>query len=161
MVLHSTSNSSAFSILFQDPNICHLVAFFEFYFVVHRNGKTHQMVNSFSFLISRLLDGIELSVWISKSPIMSPALAFYYYFTPSEFFTPVLISDISLESEWHQVSSGLQDCSQYFDQCYQCSSLNNLDFSFHFRLFQVSFQSFGNRSKCNNQNWYHHHFHVS
>ena len=36
-----------------------------------------------------------------------------YYFTPCEFFTSALADDILLESEWQQVSSGLQGSSQY------------------------------------------------
>ena len=36
-----------------------------------------------------------------------------YYFNPFEFFTPALNDDISLESEWQQVCSALQDFSEY------------------------------------------------
>ena len=32
---------------------------------------------------------------------------------PFEFFTPVLVDGLSLESEWQRFSSGLQDSSQY------------------------------------------------
>ena len=47
---------------------------------------------------------------------------FYYYFIPSEFFALPLAGDLSPESERQQVSSGLQDFSQYFDrsQLYFC-----------------------------------------
>ena len=34
-------------------------------------------------------------------------------FTSWEFFTSVLADGLSLEFEWQQVSSNLQDCSQY------------------------------------------------
>ena len=38
---------------------------------------------------------------------------FFTYITPCEFFTPVLVDGLSLKSELQQVSSGLQDYSQY------------------------------------------------
>ena len=37
---------------------------------------------------------------------------YYYYFTPLEFFTSVLADGFSMEFEWQQVSSSLQDSSQ-------------------------------------------------
>ena len=37
-------------------------------------------------------------------------------FTPLEFFTSVLADALSLEFEWQQVSSNLQDSSQYSDR---------------------------------------------
>ena len=39
-----------------------------------------------------------------------------YYFTACEFFISALTGGILLESEWHQVSSTLQDSSQYSNQ---------------------------------------------
>ena len=55
-----------------------------------------------------------------------------YYFTPWKFFTPALAGGLSQESEWQQVSSGLQDSSQYSSQSKKkrCS-LVGLDSSFH------------------------------
>ena len=35
---------------------------------------------------------------------------------PCEFLTPLLADDLSVEAEWHQVSSSLQDSSQYSDR---------------------------------------------
>ena len=55
------------------------------------------------------------------------------------------------------VSSGLQDSSQYSGQSQQCCSLNCLDSSSDFQLFQFPFQSFGDSSKHTKYNWYHHH----
>ena len=57
---------------------------------------------------------------------------YYNYFTPWEFFTPVLTNDLSLVSEWQQVSLGLQDSSQYSGQSQQCYSLNGLNSSSSF-----------------------------
>ena len=37
----------------------------------------------------------------------------FYYYTGYKFFTSVLLGGLSLESEWQQVSSGLQDSSEY------------------------------------------------
>ena len=36
--------------------------------------------------------------------------------TPYEFFTPTFANNLSLESEWQQVFSGLLDSSQYSDR---------------------------------------------
>ena len=49
-----------------------------------------------------------------------------------ECFTPALADGLSLESEWLQVSSGLQDSSQYSDRPQQCYSLYGLGSSFDF-----------------------------
>ena len=38
---------------------------------------------------------------------------YYYYFPPFEFFPPLFNDDHSLEFKWQQVSSSLQDSSQY------------------------------------------------
>ena len=48
---------------------------------------------------------------------------YHYYFTPCEFFTPALVGDHSLKFERQQVSSGLQDSSQYSSQSQQCCSV--------------------------------------
>ena len=52
--------------------------------------------------------------------------------TPCEFYTPVLADGLSQESEWQQVSSGLQDSSQYSSQSQQCNSLDGLGLSSNF-----------------------------
>ena len=38
---------------------------------------------------------------------------YYYYFTPWEFFPSVIADCFPLEFEWQQISSSLQDSSQY------------------------------------------------
>ena len=45
--------------------------------------------------------------------IFSFNFVFYYDFTSCDFSTPVLAGSLSLQSERQQVSSGLQDSSQY------------------------------------------------
>ena len=46
--------------------------------------------------------------------------------TPQEFFTSVLADGFSLEFEWLQVSSSLQDSSQYSGRPQQCCRLDSL-----------------------------------
>ena len=55
----------------------------------------------------------------------------------ASFFTPMLTSGLSLSSKWHQISSGLQDSSQYSSQsqqCYSLEGLNSSDFQFLFPI---------------------------
>ena len=84
----------------------------------------------------------------------------YYYLLSFEFFTSALVNGFSLEFEWQQVSSSLQDSSQYFGRSQQCYSLDSLHSSSYFQVLQPLYQSFGDCTKCTNYNWYHHHFHV-
>ena len=48
---------------------------------------------------------------------MNPLRSLFAYFiiiiTPYEFFTPELTGGLSLESDWQQVSSSLQDSPEY------------------------------------------------
>ena len=60
-------------------------------------------------------------------------MAFYYHFTLYGFFKPGLASGNSLESEWQQVSSGIQDSSQYFGRPQQCCSFDDHGSSFDFQ----------------------------
>ena len=53
-----------------------------------------------------------------------------------EFFTPELPDGYSLEFGWKQVSSGLQDISQYSGRSQKSSSLNGLYSSYYFQVFQ-------------------------
>ena len=64
----------------------------------------------------------------------------YYYY--SAFFAPALTGGLSLKFERQQVSSGLQDSSQY---CQQCCSLNGLNSSSDFKYFLSPFQVSGDR----------------
>ena len=50
---------------------------------------------------------------------------YYYYFTHLEFFTSALADGISLEFEWQQVSSSLQDSSQYSGRAYRLDGLHS------------------------------------
>ena len=81
------------------------------------------------------------------------------HFTPWEFSTPVWAVGPSLESEWELVSSALQN-SEYSGQCQQSCSLNSLDSSLIFKLYQSWFRFFMGRSKYINDNWYHCHPHI-
>ena len=80
-------------------------------------------------------------------------------FHSSSFFPTALTNGLSLESEWQQVSSSLQDSSQYSDRSQQCCSLDNS--SSDFQLFQSFSQAFGDRSKRANYNLYDRHLHLS
>ena len=71
-----------------------------------------------------------------------------------------LLVDLSLEFEWQQVSSSLQDSFQYSNWSQQCCSLNGLYTSSYFHILLSLYQSFSDYTKSTNYNWYHHHFHV-
>ena len=58
-------------------------------------------------------------------------------FTPLEFFTSVLADGFSLEFEWQQVSSSLQDTSQYFGRPQQCCRLDSLYPSSNLQVLQA------------------------
>ena len=106
-----------------------------------------------------------------------------------EFFTPALGNGFSLEFEWQQVSSSLQESSQYSDRSHWCSSLEGnfqvpclfinlsvtvprasitidiiVSFMFHsfcyFQVIQSLYKSFADCTKSTNYNWCYRHFHV-
>ena len=52
------------------------------------------------------------------------------------FFTSILTDGFSLEFEWQQVSSGLQDSSQYSGRSQKCCSLDGLHSSSNFQIHQ-------------------------
>ena len=56
---------------------------------------------------------------------------------PLEFFTSVLADGFSLEFEWQQVSSSLQDSSQYPGHPQQCCRLDSLYPSANFQVLQA------------------------
>ena len=56
--------------------------------------------------------------------------SFIIIFPFGEFFTQALADGFSHESEWQQVSSSLQNSSQYSSQSQQCYSLDGLHSSF-------------------------------
>ena len=39
-----------------------------------------------------------------------------------EFFTPMLVGDLSLKTEWQQIFSSLQNSSQYYSRCHKYTS---------------------------------------
>ena len=53
-----------------------------------------------------------------------------------EFFTSALADGLSLEFEWHQVSSSHQDSSQYSGRSQKCISLDSLHLSANFQVLQ-------------------------
>ena len=88
------------------------------------------------------------------------SLGYYYLFTSWEFSTPELADDFPLGFEWQQVSSSLQDFSQYSRRSQQCCSLDSLHPFCYFQVLQSLYQSFGDCTKNTNYNWYNRHFHV-
>ena len=60
-----------------------------------------------------------------------------------------------------QVSSRLQDSSQYFVRSPQCYSLGGHDSSLYFPLFQSPYQAFEVSSEWANYNWYYRYLHVT
>ena len=67
---------------------------------------------------------------------------------------PRLYNGISLELEWQQVSSSLQNSSQYPGRFQQCNSLDDLDSPSDFQFLQDSFRAFGDLSKHTKNNLY-------
>ena len=67
---------------------------------------------------------------------------YYNYYIPHEFYIPLLAGGLSLESEWQQVSSDLQDSSGWSSQFQECRTLDNLDSSSDFQFIQSFFQAF-------------------
>ena len=83
-----------------------------------------------------------------------------FFFTICDFFTPVLIGSLSLESKLQQVSSGFQDSFKNSYWSLQCYGVYRLNFISDFQFFQSFFQTLGDYSKCTNYNWYYQLFHV-
>ena len=63
-------------------------------------------------------------------------------------FTPASANDLPLEFEWQQVSSSLQDSSQYSSRSEQCCHLDGLQSTSYFQFFQSCYQCFGECTKC-------------
>ena len=115
--------------------------FFPFFFMLtmHRRSPLADMFISFLFIIIIFI--ITLLIW--------------------EFFYAAALADsFSLEFEWKQVSSSLQESSQYSGQSRQCFNLDGLNSSSSFQVLQSLYQSFGDCTECTNYIWYHRHFHV-
>ena len=111
-----------------------LFPFFQFYPVVSRNGKVHNSEGSLLLLTitrSGRLAEIRWSVGISKShcilyvsfswtdswvvyiSFVRMVIFILLLFTLWKFFTSELADCLSLEFQWQQVSTSLQDSSQY------------------------------------------------
>ena len=71
-----------------------------------------------------------------------------------EFFTPALIDDFPLESEWQQVST------PYFGRFQKVSSLDGLLSSSYFQFLLSLYQFFDDCTERTNYNWYQCHYHV-
>ena len=74
----------------------------------------------------------------------------YYYYYYLRDFTPAKANVISLKSVWQQVSSSLQDSSQYFSRSQQYSSLDSLQSSSYFQVDQYLYQSLGDYNERTN-----------
>ena len=77
-----------------------------------------------------------------------------------DFFLSVLADGFSMEFEWQQVLSSLQDSSQYSVHSQWCYNLDSLHPSHNFQVVWCLYQSFCDCTKSTNYNWYNRHFHV-
>ena len=143
--------------------------------MVRRDSKVDNFADSLFFLLliiirSSLLAGIRWSVCMLKSH-RSLCVSFsrtdaglciyyyyyyyyYYYFIPSEFFAPTLTGGFYLESEWQQVSSGLQDSFGYSGRSQQCCSRNGSNSPTNFQFLLFLLQTLGDHSECTNYSCY-------
>ena len=103
---------------------------------------------SFSFLPS-ILSPIDVDSLSTPSQLIYKYNKLYLYFTSCEFF--MLAYGLLPESE---STLCLQDSSQYSSWSQQWYSLDYLDSSFDFHLFWAPYNTFGDRSKRANYNWY-------
>ena len=94
---------------------------------------------SFFLFFKFVFPSIYLSMYLSKFPtsFLLWSHDFYLLFTPLEFFKSVLADGFSLEFEWQQVSSSLQDSSQYSGRPQQCCRLDSLYPSAKFQVLQA------------------------
>ena len=85
---------------------------------------------------------------------------YYYYLLLFEFSTPALADGFSLEFEWQQVSSSLQDLSQYSGRSQYCRSFDGLLSSCNFQVLQSLHQFLVDCTMRTDYNWYNRHFYV-
>ena len=125
--------------------------FFSALFCVQPGQQSRKFCKfSFFFIIiikSGLLAEIRWSLCMSKShrslcvsfSRTGAGLCIYHLllFTPQEFFTSVLADGFSLEFEWQQVSSSLQDSSQDSGRPQQCCRLDSLNPSANFQILKA------------------------
>ena len=83
----------------------------------------HFQVPQFFQFSSKVEVLISLFVYFELSLLL---LSLLLLLTHWEFFTPVSSDGLSLEPEWQQVTSSLQDSSQYPGRSQKCCSLDSL-----------------------------------
>ena len=71
---------------------------------------------------------------------------------PWELLTSVLADGLSLEFEWQEISSSLQDSSKYSGRSQQCCSLDCLNSSSYFQVLKSFYQTFGDCNVSTNNN---------
>ena len=86
----------------------------------------------------------------TTKPIFSPNIIIIIIIIFWGFFTLELADCFSLECKWQQVSSSLQDPSQYPGRFEQFCRLNGLYSSSYFQVLQSLYQSFGDCTKSTN-----------
>ena len=100
---------------------------------------------------------------LSGNPrVWSPTLLFIVIILLlCEFFTAALVDGFSLEFEWQQVSSGIQDSSQYSGRSLWYCILDGLPSCSYFQVLHSLFpvQSLADCTECTNHKCYHRHFH--
>ena len=78
-----------------------------------------------------------LALYSFCANLMHSLIMWLIIIPPLEFFTSVLADDFSLEFEWQQVSSSLQNLSQYSGRPQQCCRLDSLYPSANFQVLQA------------------------
>ena len=75
--------------------------------------------------------------------------------------SPALADGLSLEFEWQQVSSSLQDSSQHSSRSNNAVDWMVFTCPLISKSYSFFYQAFGDCSKCTNYKWYHRHLLVS
>ena len=73
---------------------------------------------------------------------------------------PALADVFSLKFVWQQVSSSVQDSSQYSGRSLKCYTLNDSHSSSYFQVLQSPYESFSECTECTNYNVYDRHCYV-
>ena len=124
MIVTFMSHSFFFQFSSKVVVVISLFTFFQFYCVVSRNSKVNNLANSLFLLI------------IIRSGLLAEIIIIIIY--SFEFFTSVFPDGLSLEIEWQQVSSTLQDSSRYSGRSqYCCCGLDGLHSAANFQILQA------------------------
>ena len=83
-----------------------------------------------------------ITIGITVTLILHCLYYYYYYYSLRVFFNN-LANGVSLKFEWQQVSSCLQDSSQYSERSQQCCIRNGFHLSYYFQDFQFLYSYFG------------------